>query len=737
MNGQTEEHRLIETVLTLLSRTEPDADGADRLQQLPGCAELQTAREIIWFMDEMPGGFFIYRAGGDEKILYANKALLRIFKCENMAQFLQLTGGSFQGMVHPEDLAAIEQSIAEQIASSQYDLDYVEYRILCRDGEIRWVDDYGHFIRSRKAGEFFYVFIGDATEKRKRYFTEKAALLDEKNQQLKNLFEEYNREKNLIQQEQLRQLEVIEGLGVNYDSILYADLDTDRISPYRLSLRTRKQFDEKFQTRSFLWYRQDYVKSWVLSEDQEMLLQATTPDYIRSQLSCSKTYYVNYRAVYEGEPQYIQLRIVDVSSHSQEKQHISQIVLGYRRIDEEFRREMDQKQMLEEALEKAKLAIAAKNTFLSNMSHDMRTPLNAIFGFTALIRKHLGETETALDYLSRVEASSRQLLNLIDKVLELSWVESRDKPPETEFDIRETMEEIYHFLLPQAEEKSIAFSLNCSALQHNHVCGDPDGFKQLLMYLANNAVTYTPTGGQVDISVIELKDSSWQYASYQFSVKDTGVGISKDFLQYIFEPFEREKNTTLSGIHGVGLGLTIAKNIVDRMNGHIAAESEPGKGSTFTVMLCFRIPENPPQPAAAEDTGGLPASLRLLLVEDNEINLEIETELLEELGFQVDTAADGSIAVQKIENAEPGDYDLILMDIQMPVMNGWQAARAIRELKNPDLAAIPIIALSANAFESDRQTSLESGMNAHLAKPFNISALLETMNLVLKTDKKP
>lgn len=741
MNGQTEEHRLIENVLALLSHTKPDAINDGGMQKSSGCGSvnLQTAREIVQFMDEMPGGFLIYRAGGDEEILYANRALLRIFKCESMGQFQQLTGGSFKGMVHPEDLLAIEKSIAEQIAGSQYDLDYVEYRILCRDGEIRWVDDYGHFIRSRAAGEIFYVFIGDATEKRNQHSLERAALLYEKEQhkqQMKNLVEKYNQEKDLIQQEQLRQLEVIEGLGINYDSILYADLDTDKISPYRLSIRTKKQFGEKFQTRSFLWYRQDYVQSWVLPEDREMLLQAIDPEYIRSQLAHSKTYYMNYRVLYHGELQYLQLRIVDVSSHADSQSHISQIVLGYRRIDEEFRREMDQKQTLEEALEKARLAMAAKNTFLSNMSHDMRTPLNAIFGFTALIKKHIDDTQAALGYLERVEASSRQLLNLIDKVLELSWEESREKTPEIEFSICETIEEIHQFLFPQAQEKDIVFSADCTALRHERVFGDPEGLKQLLLYLANNAVTYTPAGGRVEMAVIELKEAAQQYARFQFVVKDTGVGISKDFLQHIFEPFEREKNTTLSGIHGIGLGLTIAKNVVDRMNGHIAAESEPGQGSTFTVTLRFRIQEHTSCLLSGGAPGSLTAALRLLLVEDNEINREIETELLEEMGFQVDTAADGSIAVEKVSHAKPGDYELILMDIQMPVMNGWEAAKAIRGLKNPALASIPIIALSANAFESDRQASLETGMQAHLAKPFDVSVLLETITGVLQKNKE-
>ena len=220
---------------------------------------LQMAAEIRKFMDEMPGGFLIYHADGKEEIIYANLALLRIFQCADLAEFRSWTGNSFQGIVHPDDLKAVEISIAKQVAESQYDLDYVEYRIIRRDGSIGWVEDHGHFIHS-DAGDIFYVFISDATEKRNR--------LAQKEERFQNLIEQYDQERSLINQEYLRRLEVIEGLSVNYESILYADLDTDNILPYRLSSRTKHQFGEKFQERSFLWYTSDYVKTWVHSEDR-------------------------------------------------------------------------------------------------------------------------------------------------------------------------------------------------------------------------------------------------------------------------------------------------------------------------------------------------------------------------------------------------------------------------------------------------------------------------------------
>ena len=228
---------------------------------------------------------------------------------------------------------------------------------------------------------------------------------------------------------------------------------------------------------------------------------------------------------------------------------------------------------------------------------------------------------------------------------------------------------------------------------------------------------------------MELSHLPNDYTVYQFIVRDTGIGISEEFIKRIFEPFERENNTTLSGIHGAGLGLTIAKNIVDMMGGEIEVESFKGVGSTFTVTLKFRLQEQQfhSSESPVEDVVAQLLDQKILLVDDNEINLEIESEILKGLGFSTDTALDGSIAIEMVRNSKPGEYGLILMDIQMPGVDGWQATKAIRKLENPRLASIPIIALSANAFESDKRESIESGMDAHLAKPIDIPLLVETL----------
>ncbi len=688
----------------------------------------QIVMEIVKFMDEMPGGFLIYHADEDERIIYANKALLRIFKCDTLRELQELTGNSFKGIVHPDDLERVEQSIWEQISGSQHDLDYVEYRIVRKDGEIRWIEDYGHFVHSESVGDIFYVFMGDATEKKKRMQAEKAAILKEasqKEQKLQNMMEAYDRERHQINQEHLRRLEVIEGLSVNYESILYVDLDENLVLPYRLNSRTERQFDREERERQFTQYTADYADCWVHPEDKEVVLRATDADYIREKLAKDKTYYINYRVIENGQILYLQLRVVNVGK----KEHISQIVMGYRRVDDEVLYEMEQQRILEDALENVNLAIVAKDTFLSNMSHDMRTPLNAIFGYTALAHRNITDALAVENYLNKIESSSRQLLDLISKVLEISWTESNDfQLVETECNLNDILQDVHRAVLSQAAEKNISFYLSAAGLEHGDIISDGDKLKQLLLYLADNAVTYTKNNGRVDLIAMEMEQQSNDYAVYQFVIRDTGVGIKEEFLEHIFDPFERENNTTSSGIHGTGLGLTSARKIVKLLEGKIEVESTVGVGSTFAVTLQLRIRnQGCVEPADMDAILAEVMNRKILLVDDNDINLEIESEILRGLGFLTDMAEDGNVAVEKVKNSQPGEYALILMDIQMPVMNGWQATRSIRMLDAPELASIPIIALSANAFESDKRASIESGMDAHLEKPINIPVLLETV----------
>ncbi len=681
----------------ILAMLTPEEDGGEHLLiEEQSVQELGLLKKI---MDEMPGGFFIYQADENEEIIYANKAVLRLFGCDTMEELREFTGNSFRGMVHPEDLNEVEESIKCQIEKSQYDLDYVEYRIIRKNGEIRWIEDYGHFIHS-KMGGIFYVFAGDATEKR----IKKEKELEE------------------VRKEQFRRQVIIEALSMDYESIFYVNLDENRMQAYRFSERIEYQFGNGCAVCAFAGFDKEYIERWVHPDDRELVARASSPQYIRKRLSKGRMFHVNYRIIKDGKPEYLQLRVVNVG----ELDPVSRIVMGYRSVDDEIIHEMEQKDIMEDTLRRAKLANAAKNTFLANMSHDMRTPMNAIIGFNELAKKHMSEKEKLENYLKKAEEAGEQLRVLINDVLEISRMESGDmRMEEVKCSLFDVVKEVRDFVVPEAEAKNITYFPDLSGIRHKYIYSDPQKLLHVLLKLTGNAVKYTEEGGWISLCVIEKKEASKDYACYQFVVEDNGIGINREFQNQIFEPFERQKNTTMSGVPGTGLGLAIAKNIVEMMGGTIEIESIEGKGSKFTVTLSLRIQENQENKSKPEGWTQELKKRRLLLVEDNDFNMEIETELLSEAGFIVDTAVNGSIAVDKVRNSRPGDYEVILMDIQMPVMDGYQATKEIRSLKDRETAAIPIIALSANTFDEDRKKSMECGMNAHIAKPVDIELLSE------------
>ncbi len=703
-------------------------------------------------MDDMPGGFFVYRADGDEEIIYINEAMLRIFGCDCIEEFSELTGNTFRGIVHPDDLDAVEESIWKQIEESHYDLDYVEYRIIRKDGETRWIEDYGHYIHSEPDGGAFYVFVADATEKKRRQEEAENALLHEKRQKEKRLeerIEEYNRELEAVSQEQLRRLTVIEGLSIDYDSIFYADLDANWIQPYQVSGRIEYRLDGVNRGREFAGFDEEYIRTWVYPEDKEQVARATDSRRIKERLARNKSFHVNFRIMKDGRIEYRQLRVVNVG----EENRISKIVMGYRSVDDEITYEMEQKGMLEDALRHVKTANKAKDVFLANMSHDMRTPMNAIMGSAVLAKKYLRDQEKAEGYLNNIVESGDHLLSLINDVLEISRLDSGNVMlEEGECKLEQIMEEVHRDLLSKAEAKKISFCVDVSKLRNQRVCSDAGKLKQIFRHICNNAVEYTERGGSVLFSAKELEENARGYGTYCFMIEDNGVGMSEEFQKHMFEPFERQKNSTQSRVPGTGLGLTIVKSIIDMMDGGIEVFSEESKGSRFVVTLRFPLwqwsddrgasdrveaqeAEDLQETGRRSDTGewdGISQDTRkkILLVEDNPINLELEAELLEDEGFCIEAAEDGRTAVEKVRNSKPGEYALILMDIQMPVMDGHQAAREIRKLDDSRLANIPIIAVSANAFEEDRKKSLESGMNGHVPKPVDIVQLMEMIDKV-------
>ncbi len=377
----------------------------------------------------------------------------------------------------------------------------------------------------------------------------------------------------------------------------------------------------------------------------------------------------------------------------------------------------------------------AKTTFLSNMSHDIRTPMNAIIGYVALAKREKDLSPRTRDYLGKIEASSDHLLALINDVLEMSRIESgRMELMPVSTDLRKQMAELRDLFTAQMEMKRLNFTVTCDGVEDAHVLCDRNRLNRVLQNLVSNAYKFTPEGGDVAVTLRQTGREGAN-AAFRLSVKDSGIGMSPEFAAKVFEAYEREKTETVENIQGSGLGTAITKSIVELMGGTISVVSEQGKGSEFIIEVSF--PMDPQYAGAAMRTGknaaeSAFAGMRLLLVEDDPDNRDVERTLLEEAGFTVDTAENGEDAVEIIASSVPGDYAVVLMDIEMPVKNGYSSTRLIRSLKNRALAEIPIVALTAKAFSEDIAAAQEAGMNGHIAKPINMKNVMDTLTEVLK-----
>ncbi|WP_158278223.1 MULTISPECIES: transporter substrate-binding domain-containing protein [unclassified Fibrobacter] len=396
-------------------------------------------------------------------------------------------------------------------------------------------------------------------------------------------------------------------------------------------------------------------------------------------------------------------------------------------ISQEINEQKMAERKLHDALVQAEQANNAKTFFLNNMSHDIRTPMNAIIGFTALASSHIDDKNRLQDYLSKINTSSEHLLSLINDVLDMRRIESgRVKLEEQEIHLPDLLQDVKTIVQANVRHKNQDLAFHVSVNNENIVT-DKLRLNQILLNLLSNAIKFTKEGGSISLNVCEQPCDLAGHARYEFRVKDNGIGISPKFQERIFEAFAREETSTVSGIQGTGLGMAITKNIVTMMGGDIQVISEAGCGTEFIVTLQFKVGEGEVGNASSKPIDFDFKGTRILLVEDNLLNQEIASTILTEAGFVVDVAVDGQDAVQKIQDVPADTYKLVLMDIQMPVMDGYEAARMIRKMNDPAKANVLIVAMTANAFEEDRQKAIASGMNEHLAKPIDINKLMETL----------
>ncbi|MBR1672814.1 MAG: response regulator [Fretibacterium sp.] len=971
----------------------------------------ETTLPVVEAMGKhMPGGFFIYRAEAPEELLYANKACFDLFGCDSLEDFKRLTGYTFKGMLYPEDYEAISKSIAEQIDASEDNMDYVEYRIVRKDGQIRWVDDYGHYTDTELYGGVYYVFISDITEKRaereknkeeNRRLTEQVAsmtqlaeLLDSVTSMLSNLpamsfskdvetrvylacnqaFAEYAGktrpeevigltdheifDKNtadhfveddnkalamdeayiffedvpdatgtdfrnlqttktkyydasgrlcllglcvdvtevtrlkteqamssarqqeleerlalqgqLLEQEKQRKEQdaMITAMASDYRSVYHVDIDKDDAVCYRADPKDAGQTPVGVHFPFHAWFRQ-YGELYVDDEYKEAFLRFVDPENIRRALAAEDIIAYRYLARRDGVEYYEMLRMAGVRHPADREDHIVHAVgVGFTVIDAEMRESLQRAHALREALAAAEQANKAKTAFLSNMSHEIRTPMNAIIGLNNIALNEPDIPEKIAGYLTKIGASAQHLLGIINDILDMSRIESgRMTIKNEEFSFAKQLEQVNTIVNGQCRDKGLSYECRTIGRIDDYYIGDAMKLKQVVINILGNAVKFTPEGGKVSF-IIEEGPRFDKNATLKFTISDTGVGMSKEYLPHIFEAFSQEDASLTNKYGSTGLGMPITKSIVELMNGHIEVESEKGVGSTFfvtvtlgvsdrkngsmeeseiqpdemsvlvidddpvalehaqivlgqagvhcetassgaegvdmvkvrharrddynLVLMDWRMPEmdgvettrqirsvvgretpiiiltsfNWDEVADEARSAGVDTFVskplfagnvldefreafkkknrallahradlkgrRVLLAEDMTVNAEIMVMVLSMREIEVDVAENGRIAVEMFEKVPEGYYDAILMDMRMPEMDGLEAARVIRASGRSDAKSLPIIALTANAFDEDVQRSMQGGLNAHLSKPVEPEALFETLESLIK-----
>ena len=405
------------------------------------------------------------------------------------------------------------------------------------------------------------------------------------------------------------------------------------------------------------------------------------------------------------------------------------IVISYFYTKKQKSRELTQQQLLEQTAKAAEAANKAKSTFLFNMSHDIRTPMNAILGYAELARNHLQEPEKIGEYMDKIHISGEKMLSIINNILQFSQIENNQiHIEETSIQTEKSFDSCIVMVQTALEEKQQHFHVT-KDISYPYIYIDTTYMSEIVLNILSNAIKYTAKGGTISCALRQEPGETDGWCITEIAITDTGIGISEEFQSHIFESFSRERSSTVSGIEGTGLGMGIVKNLVDLMHGTIEVKSKLGEGSTFTVRIPCRISSREEtEPTAFDETAAQTLSgCRILLTEDNDLNAEISIELLTREGLLVERANDGVACLEMLQKAPEDYYDLILMDIQMPIMDGYKATRAIRRFSDKKKAGIPIVAMTANAFTEDKERALESGMNDHVAKPIDMKVLMSVL----------
>ncbi len=787
----------------------------------------QKNRELKLILSAIPGGLKNIEINDNYSYRFISEEAAALFGY-TAEEMMAVSGGAALEMVYPEDRELVRSQMEQCLLDGSTDYS-VRYRIKCKDGNLKYILGCGRKIEDEDGNPYFQSLYIDIT-------------------------------KEMESIDIIKQLQLIRALSNDYSDVYALDFKSGSLE---LIFQHESSMISHLKNECYDAWLVQLTDELIHSENRAEFLERFHLESIQQKLQDKEMFYHNCRINKNGIVSHWQVKCVGI----QENGRTTKAIVGFRNIDEEVQVEEERNQALHNALTQAQYANKAKTTFLNNMSHDIRTPMNAIIGFTALALTHIQNTERVKDYLRKITQSSNHLLCLINDVLDMSRIESGkmiivEKPE----NLSEIMGEIRNIMQADINAKQLKFEMEVRNVTDEVICCDKLRINQIFLNLLSNAVKFTAPGGTVSMLVSQVKSSLEGVASYEFRIRDTGIGMEKEFLEHVFEPFAQERPNTLSGIQGTGLGMAITKNIVDMCGGTIRVETEPYKGTEIIVMLHFRtmteqkkiepirelegiramvvdddmttcqsiskmlrrfgmrvdwtvygkeavvrsdeaieindpyqlylvdwlmpdmngiettrqirrvVGKEPPiillsayDYADIEDEAteagvttftakplfmselrrvlmiacNIPfeerklkdieelAGKRVLVVEDNEINQEISVDILSTVGITADVAENGQIALEMLQAKEAGYYSLVFMDIQMPVMDGYETAKRIRNLDDKGISSIPIVAMTANAYEDDKKMAFTVGMNGHIGKPIEIPKLIETLQTMI------